>query len=67
VRKERVAFEHAGIAVGCFLARATLVDQRDRDAALGKLQRDRGADDARAEHHRLNPGHGRISEMTDPM
>ena len=36
-RKDRVAFDDAGIAVGRALARPAAIDQRDRDAALGEM------------------------------
>ncbi len=67
VGKERIALEHAGVAVGGFLARPALVDQRDGDPALGELQRDRRADDAGAEHDHLRSSHGGASGMTAHM
>ena len=56
-RKQRVGLDDAGIAVGGALARLAAVDQRDREAALGEVQRDRGADDAGAEHDRVGASH----------
>ena len=49
MRKQRVAFDHAGVAVGGLLARAAAVDQHHRHAALGQMQGRRGADDAGAQ------------------
>ena len=49
-RKNGIALDDAGIAVGGALARPAAVDQRDRQAALDEMDRDRGADDAGAEH-----------------
>ena len=57
-RKHRVAFDHAGVAVGGFLPRLAPIDERDGEPALGEMQRDRGADDAGAEHDRVRASHG---------
>ena len=67
MREKRIAFEHARIAVGGLLARRALVDQRNGDPALGELQRDRRADDTRAEHDHLRTSHGEASRMTAHM
>ena len=49
-RKNRIALDDAGIAVGGALARPAPVDQRNRQAALDKVDRDRGADNAGSKH-----------------
>ena len=56
-RKDGVAFDDAGIAVGRPLARPAAIDQRDREAALGEMQRDRGADDAGSKHDDIGARH----------
>ena len=65
-RKDGIAFDDAGIAVGGALARAAAVDQRDRQAALGEVHRDAGADNAGSEHDGIGARHtglrrGRLS------
>ena len=60
VRKQRIAFEHASVAVGGLLAWPALVDQRDRDAALGQMQCDRRADDAGTQNQNVPAGHETI-------
>ncbi len=57
-RKDRIAFDHAGIAVGGLLARPAAVDERRRQTALGELEPDRGADDAGPEHDGVDARHG---------
>ena len=47
----RIAFDNSGIAIGRALTRALPVDQGDRQAALGEMDGNGGADDTRAEHH----------------
>jgi hypothetical protein len=49
-RKDGVAFDHAGIAVRGFFARRAAIDERNAEAALGEVQRDRCADNTGAEH-----------------
>jgi hypothetical protein len=49
-REHGIALDHAGIAIGGLLAHAGAIDQRDAQAPLGKVQRDRGADNAGTEH-----------------
>ena len=56
-RKNRVAFDDAGIAVGRALARPAAIDQRDRKTALDEMQRDRGADDAGAQDDDIGSRH----------
>ena len=46
--KQRIAFDHAGIAEGRLLARAAAVEQGDAQPALGEMQRNGRADDAGA-------------------
>ncbi len=45
-RKDGIAFDNAGIAVGGTLPRSLPIDQRNRHAALGKMQCHRRADHA---------------------
>ena len=45
LRKDGVAFDDAGIAVGGPLRRPGAVDQRNRKPAFDEMQRDRGSDD----------------------
>ena len=56
-REHRVALDHAGIAIGGLLAHAGAIDQRHAQAALGEMQRDRGADNAGAEHDGVRACH----------
>ena len=56
-RKNRVAFDYAGIAVGGLLARIAAVDERDAQALPGELQRGGGADDAGAQHNDIGARH----------
>ncbi len=56
-RKQRVAFDDAGIAVGGSLAGIAAVDQGDGKAALGEMQRHADADDTGAEHDRIGASH----------
>jgi hypothetical protein len=58
VRKQRIALDHPGIAIGCLLPRRAAVQERDREAALDEVQRDRGADDAGTEHDGVSSRHG---------
>src|SRR5450759_2297439 len=60
-REDRVALYNAGIAIGGLLAHAGAIDQRDAHAALDEMQRDRGADNAGAEHNRIGACHGFFS------
>src|SRR3954468_24161142 len=60
MRKKRVAFQHAGIAVRCALARPLPVNQRHRDSALGEMQGKRGADDPSAEHDYVAACHSNL-------
>jgi hypothetical protein len=55
-RKYRVAFDYAGIAVGGRLTRPAPVDERDREAALGEMNRDGRADDAGSENDDIGMG-----------
>src|SRR5262249_14843336 len=52
-----VAFDHAGIAVRGFFARRAAIDERNGEAALGEVERDRGADNAGAEHDGIAARH----------
>jgi len=56
-RKQRVAFDDAGIAVGGALSGIAAVEEGDGKAALGKMQRHRNADDTGAEHDRIGASH----------
>ena len=56
-RKQRVAFDDAGIAVGGALSGIAAVDEGDGKAALGEMQRHRNADDTGAEHDRIGASH----------
>src|SRR5271168_3144604 len=56
-RKNRVAFDDAGIAVGRALACPAAVNQRDRKPALDQMQRDRGTDDAGAKDDDIGSRH----------
>ena len=56
-RKHRVALDDTGIAIGGLLAQAGAIKQRDAQAALGEMQRDRRADDAGAEHDGVRARH----------
>src|SRR5580658_6878674 len=49
--KYRIALDNSGIAMGCALTRALPIDQGDRQAALGEMESNGGADDTRTEHH----------------
>ena len=61
LRKDGVAFDDAGIAVGGPLARLGAIDQRNRKPALDEMQRDRGADDAGPQHDDIGARHGKTS------
>ena len=56
-REHARADDHAGVAVARLLARPTLVDQRDRQALLGEVQRHTGADDAGSENDCVGTRH----------
>jgi hypothetical protein len=57
-RQDRVALDDAGIAERGLFAHAGAIEQRDAQAALGEMQRDRSADNAGAEHDCIGAGHG---------
>ena len=57
MRKQRVAFDHAGIAVGRLLARVAAIEQGNAQPALGEVERNGGADHAGAEHDRVGTCH----------
>ena len=59
-REDRLAFEHARIAVGSFFARPATVDERDRKPSLGEMQGDGGTDDAGAQNDGVRSSHGVI-------
>ena len=59
LRKDGVAFDNAGIAVGGPLPRTSAVDQRNRKPALDEMQRDRGSDDAGSQHDDIGPRHSK--------
>ncbi len=56
-RKDGVAFDHPGIAVGGLFADRTAIDERNRKAAFGEVQRDRGANNAGTEHDSVEARH----------
>ena len=63
-RKERLAGDDAGVAVGGPLAHRAAVDERDRQAALGEMDRAAGADNAGAEHDDIGLRHEPSAELT---
>src|SRR5215470_14489766 len=56
-RKHAGADNDAGVAVARLLARTAPVDQRDRQTAFGKVQRDRCADNAGAQNDCIGTCH----------
>ena len=48
--KHRIAFDNAGVAIGGSLPRPAAVDQRNRQAAFGEVDRNRGADNSGSKH-----------------
>jgi len=56
-RFEPVDLDHAGIAVGCALARFLTIDQRDSASASLQLQRDGNAGHSSAENYGINGFH----------
>ena len=57
MRKQRVAFDHAGIAVGRLLPGVAAIEQGNAQPALGEVQGNGGADHAGAEHDRVGTCH----------
>src|ERR1700690_2789319 len=60
-RKNSIALDHAGIAIGGLLAHAGAIDQRNAQAPLGEMQRNRGADNAGAENDGVRACHISLS------
>ena len=57
IGKDRVAFDHPGVAVGRCLAGPASIDERHRHPALGEMQRDRHPDDAGPKHDDVRTRH----------
>jgi hypothetical protein len=57
-RKHRIALDHTGIAIGGPLPRPTTVDQGNRQAALGEVNGDRGANDPGPKDNDIGARHG---------
>src|SRR5580704_1943905 len=56
-RKDGIAFDDAGIAVGGALTRPAAVDERNRDPPFDEMDRDGRADDAGSEHDDVGARH----------
>ena len=66
-REDRVAFDYSGIPVRGLLAGCAPIHERHGKAALGEMQRNRGADNARSEHHRVDARHDPpVRDRADP-
>src|SRR5215470_16199737 len=61
-RKYRVAFDDAGVAIGCLFADPRAIDQGNTESAFCEMQRHRCADNAGTKNHCISTCHTHLQE-----